>query len=138
MKIWDTRENQASQTKSLRRDAGVTSLYQRDENLLFVGSYDENLCCYDLRKLKVAQSELNLGGGIWRIKPAPTSANLFIVACMYHNFSIVEFENSNYNLVAGYNEHESICYGCDWSSNSLTFAACSFYDKKLSVCEVKI
>lgn len=142
------RENH-TQIKSLRRDAGVTSLHQSSENCLLVGSYDEKLCSYDLRKLKNAVAEINLGGGIWRIKSSPLNPKIFIIACMYKNFSIVEFNDVDFNLIGEYNEHESICYGCDWSSsshptnntekeeNSMIFASCSFYDKKLNVCEVK-
>jgi diphthine methyl ester acylhydrolase len=144
LKVWDMRENYV-QIKYLKRNAGVTSLYQSNENCLLVGSYDENLCSYDIRKLKNSVAEIDLGGGIWRIKSSPLNQQIFIIACMYKNFSIVEFNNVNFYLLEEYNQHESICYGCDWSSintvkdkNLMTFASCSFYDKKLNVCEVKL
>lgn len=139
LNIWDVRLDQ--KVKSTKRDAGVTSILNHKENFLLVGSYDENVCLYDLRNLKRAVDEINLQGGIWRIKPSPTNQNLLIVACMYNNFSLVDCTDE-LKLVGEYFGHESICYGCDWSpktsENCQIFAACSFYDHKLSVCKVKV
>lgn len=141
MKMWDLRTNAAPlKLKTTTREAGVTSLLSLQENLLLVGSYDEKLSSYDLRNLKRATDEVHLNGGIWRIKPLNGSRNLLVLACMYHNFSLVDC-TSNLKLVGEYSKHESICYGCDWapetSKDFATFASCSFYDHKLSVCRVK-
>lgn len=110
------------------------------ETQVMVGSYDEKICIYDTRNLKQSLNELNLGGGIWRIKQSIKCENLVLVACMYHNFSIVDC-SSELKIVGEYNEHKSICYGCDWSTqinkNYQFFASCSFYDHRLSVCRVK-
>ncbi|CAO1413408.1 unnamed protein product [Diamesa tonsa] len=140
---WDLRcdlEN-PSKLKTSQRDSGITSIHSYSENTIMCGSYDEKLCVYDTRSMKIPIQELNLNGGVWRIKPSKINSNIFLVACMYKNFSIVEYGN-DLNLIGEYNEHSSICYGCDWSkevSNDWQFfAACSFYDHKLSLCKVKI
>lgn len=138
MKMWDLRTETAQLSlKATRREAGVTSLLSHRENFLLVGSYDEKLCSYDLRNLKRPADEIHLKGGIWRIKPKSDNKNLLLIACMYHNFSIVDCSTS-LKLIGEYFEHESICYGCDWAPKSSTFASCSFYDHKLAVCKVKI
>lgn len=110
------------------------------ENQLLVGSYDENVCIYDVRNVKQSLDEINVGGGVWRIKQSKSEDNTLLIACMYHNFSIIDC-SSNFKLIGEYNEHKSICYGCDWSprncENYQFFAACSFYDHRLSLCRVK-
>lgn len=135
---WDLRNgSNVLKLNSSTRDAGVTSFLNFKENILLVGSYDEKLAIYDLRKLKRPTNEINLSGGIWRIK---SNGNLLLVACMYHNFSILEY-SGDLKLIGEYFEHKSICYGCDWAPKTnehfATFASCSFYDHKLSVCKVK-
>lgn len=138
LNIWDIRTS-AKALKTSTRDAGVTSLFSQQENILLVGSYDEKLVTNDLRNLKRPVDEINLQGGIWRIKPSRTNENLLLIACMYHNFSIVDCSKS-LKLVGEFFGHESICYGCDWAPRSTgphqVFACCSFYDHKLSVCRM--
>lgn len=109
------------------------------DNILMVGSYDETLKVIDLRNLKNSLDEIHLSGGIWRIKPA--LEGLLLAACMYHAFSIVDC-NKELKLLGEYFEHESICYGCDWSptnsEGSKIFASCSFYDHKLCIAKIKV
>lgn len=125
--------------KSTTRNAGVTSILNHKEDIVIVGSYDENLKTYDLRNLKSSLDEIDLHGGIWRIKPLNSHPNLLLVACMYHNFSIVDCAQK-FKLVGEHFAHESICYGCDWSPKaeniSRIFASCSFYDNKLTINRV--
>lgn len=136
---WDLRDrSNILKLNTSTRAAGVTSFLNYKENVLLVGSYDEKLCAYDLRKLKRPTNEIDLHGGIWRIK---SNGNQLLVACMYHNFSIVEYSD-DLKLKGEYFEHKSICYGCDWAPKTNEdfdiFASCSFYDHKLSVCKVKL
>lgn len=135
--MWDVRS--MKKIKSIARSAGVTSFLSYKENQVMVGSYDEYLSIYDTRNLKQTLDELNLGGGIWRIKQRD---NFLLVACMYHNFSIVDC-STDLKLIGEYNEHKSICYGCDWATQNYEkqhhfFASCSFYDHRLSMCRVKL
>ncbi|EDV92087.1 diphthine methyltransferase [Drosophila grimshawi] len=137
--------------------AGVTSLLSRSvaEHQLLTGSYDEVLRLFDTRRMKCSLAELNLGGGIWRLKPHPLRNNLILTACMYNNFHVVDISSSGpgpgLNLVGTYGqEHESICYGADWAPNINSLglaggasaeifhmATCSFYDNKLCVSSVQ-
>ncbi|XP_073828088.1 diphthine methyltransferase [Musca autumnalis] len=128
--------------------AGVTCLlsHPKREHILLTGSYDENLRIFDTRAMKGPLNEINLQGGIWRIKPDPRDYNLMLCACMYHNFSIVDMGDGNASpppsLVGEFVEHKSICYGADWGLNFeegddvLYMATCSFYDHKLCVASV--
>lgn len=126
--------------------AGVTTLlsFANKEHMLATGSYDENLRIFDVRSFKNPVSEINLQGGIWRIKPDPFNDNFLLCACMYHNFSIVKLD-SEYKeptLVAEYFEHKSICYGSDWchqksADDSLVMTTCSFYDQKMCLSHVR-
>ncbi|XP_017116298.1 diphthine methyltransferase [Drosophila elegans] len=128
--------------------AGVTCLlsHPRHENHLLTGSYDEQLRLFDTRAMKRTLAELDLGGGIWRLKPHPVHPNLILAACMYTNFSLVQLgaDDPGLSLLGAYEEHKSICYGADWSPScgkddgALTMATCSFYDHKLCLSRVEI
>lgn len=128
--------------------AGVTCLlsHPKQEHILLTGSYDERLRIFDTRSMKKPVSDINLYGGIWRLKPDPYDRNLILAACMYKNFSIVELldSSSDIKLMAEYNEHESICYGADWcldtskeNNSELFMATCSFYDHKLCLSKIE-
>ncbi|KAH8354174.1 hypothetical protein KR084_002592 [Drosophila pseudotakahashii] len=128
--------------------AGVTCLlsHPRHEHHLLTGSYDEQLRLFDTRSMKRTLAELDLGGGIWRLKPHPLDPDLLLAACMYTNFSVVQLDASvpGLSLLGAYEEHKSICYGADWApfrskdDGSSTMATCSFYDHKLCVSRVEI
>lgn len=142
--IYDTRASEVQQTTKNRcHTAGVTSFQCFSENLFLTGSYDEKLRIFDKRNWKQPISDLELGGGIWRIKASKFNRNLLLCACMYKNFSLCKMndELSGMDLVAEYNEHDSICYGADWAPNQLcsggqVMITCSFYDKRLCVASV--
>uniref|UniRef100_A0A1I8PQF6 methylated diphthine methylhydrolase n=2 Tax=Stomoxys calcitrans TaxID=35570 RepID=A0A1I8PQF6_STOCA len=134
-----------SETRSMvnkSHNAGVTCLlsHPKREKILLTGSYDEKLRTFDTRTMKTPLSELDLQGGIWRIKSDPVKHDLMLCACMYHNFSIVDLCNVySPSLVGKFEEHESICYGADWSTNvddNFYMATCSFYDHKLCISSV--
>lgn len=125
--------------------AGVTCLlsHPNREHILLTGSYDENLRTFDTRAMKGPLNELNLQGGIWRLKSDPLNHSLILCACMYHNFSIVQLDDLNSTkLVGEFGEHKSICYGADWcmnvdnSGDRFHMATCSFYDHKLCITSV--
>lgn len=96
---------------------------------------------------------VDLGGGIWRLKWDPYGAQYLLAACMYNGFFVVDCSNLEIpEVVATYTEHESIAYGCDWlhatkkssvhellSEKSETLVGtCSFYDHVLKLSSVKI
>lgn len=142
--IYDTRASEVQvTTKNRIHTAGVTSFLCFSENVLLTGSYDEKLRIFDKRSFKNPVAELDLGGGIWRIKSSKFNRNQLLCACMYKNFSVCKIneELNGVELVAEYNEHESICYGCDWAPNQLcnqsqVMITCSFYDKRLCISTV--
>ena len=86
--------------------------------------------------MKTCTSETSLGGGVWKLKWDPNQGRYLLVAAMHNGFHIVDCfpeANPQPQLVASYNEHSSLAYGCDWSRDrSLTecklIATCSFYD----------
>ncbi|XP_058821215.1 diphthine methyltransferase-like isoform X1 [Topomyia yanbarensis] len=137
--IYDIRCLETPIVQNKSHDAGITSLlaFQHVEHLLATGSYDDNVRIFDTRFMKSPASQINLGGGIWRMKSNYYYPDQILCACMYHNFSIINIKK-DYSIVldSEYNEHNSICYGCDWSYDpneceSKLFASCSFYDHKL-------
>ncbi|KAH8397482.1 hypothetical protein KR222_007734 [Zaprionus bogoriensis] len=131
--------------------AGVTCLlsHPQHEHQLLTGSYDEQLRLFDTRSMKRCLAELNLNGGIWRLKPHPARQDFMLVACMYKNFSVVDLAKdapAALSLLGTYDEHSSICYGADWAPTidrlegnrqTLHMATCSFYDHKLCVSSVE-
>lgn len=142
--IYDTRAAEVQQTmKNRSHGAGVTSFLCFSENILLSGSYDEKLRIFDKRSWREPIADLDLNGGIWRIKSSKFNRNLLLCACMYKNFSLCKIneELNGVERVAEYNEHESICYGADWAPNQLcnggeVMITCSFYDKRLCVASV--
>jgi diphthamide biosynthesis protein 7 len=124
-------------------EAGVTSLLNPRENVLITGSYDEKIRVFDTRKFKVPMGEESLGGGIWRIKQDPHKETLLLTALMYKNFTFLDFQGDCFRILEEFNEHKSICYGCDFSrmeskNGWVYFATCSFYDHKLCFGKVDL
>lgn len=127
--------------------AGVTSFSSlvHREHLLATGSYDDHLRVFDNRSFKHPVGEIDLKGGVWRIKPDPLDRNLLLCACMYHNISVVDLNDMDgqkrFSVAGEYNEHTSICYGADWcyenKGNGKVIATCSFYDQKLCVSQIE-
>ncbi|XP_015118269.1 diphthine methyltransferase [Diachasma alloeum] len=157
-KWFDTRTGLQSVGSNKIHTAGVTSLHSNAESefILASGSYDEILRLWDTRQMRRSISETNLNGGIWRLKWDPFHHKYLFAACMYSNFKIIDCQRQeNPEIVAELNEHESIAYGCDWSSlsedeavNKLVLencesrtviaATCSFYDHTLKLSAVTL
>ncbi|KAG7661455.1 uncharacterized protein J8A68_005033 [[Candida] subhashii] len=140
--IWTTSRNQ--------HDAGVVSILSpgpdwntTNPHTLWTGSYDDQLRVFDLRVMdkgnpsllpgyipKLLHSE-NLGGGVWRLIPSPVSGDdRVLVCCMYDGARIVNLDEQSHFTVDRYfkRDHESMCYGADWSPDAKFVATCSFYD----------
>lgn len=100
--------------------------------------------------MKQPISNINLDGGVWRLKWDPFERKHLLAACMYGGFRIVDCEKTEIPSVVGeYNEHESIAYGCDWcflnskeiseqifekeTQNAFLITTCSFYDHVLKL-----
>lgn len=152
----DLRTNDKIWSTSYRHhDAGIVSILSPNENWnlnkphqLWTGSYDDNLRILDLRLMdpknpsliegfipKVSKQE-NLGGGVWRLIPSPLANDDTIMSCcMYDGARIIEPKDENNFEVTRYfkGDHESMCYGGDWSLDGKFIATCSFYDNVVQV-----
>ena len=84
--------------------------------------------------------QLNLGGGVWRIRQHSVDSNTLALAAMYNGFHI--YDASLNSSVVHFKEHESLAYGIDFrhggsqSGLSKTLVSCSFYDHLVKVWEV--
>lgn len=142
--VYDIRTSEAQRTLVNKSHvAGVTSFLSYAEHCLISGSYDESLRIFDTRSLRQPVTDLQLDGGIWRIKPSKCDRNLLLCACMYKNFTLchINSEKSDLTIVGEFTKHANICYGADWapgrlSNRSQVMVTCSFYDKLLCISTV--
>jgi len=145
-----------------RFNAGITTIQSHPnvEHLIAVGSYDNSVRLFDVRKPLVSLIQADVGGGAWRVKWHPSSArqNDLLVACMQDGFKIVRFNidglqgatekglksSRDWAIVKRFDAHESLAYGVDWSFNTMgghqsiqeaetLIASSSFYDHALHV-----
>jgi len=146
LKVWDLRISGNPVHISKAHSMGVCSIQSSKlkEYTFLSGSYDEHVLVWDTRNRRTPLSDIETGGGVWRLKWHPTIENTFLSACMYDGFKIFQSDDfTNFYLTHSYNEHESIAYGADWiiphRSNSFVeeensfVATCSFYDHQLNV-----
>ncbi|KAF7347828.1 WD-REPEATS-REGION domain-containing protein [Mycena venus] len=150
LKGWDTRQGFSQATFINKRfDAGVTTIQSHPhiENQFAVGSYDNTVRLFDKRKPLVPVTQVDVGGGAWRVKwhPSTNRKNDLLVACMHDGFKVVRFaEPQDAGLDGGevlkrFDSHTSLAYGADWSfadsgdGGESLIASCSFYDHSLHV-----
>ncbi|KAF4523103.1 hypothetical protein B566_EDAN003117 [Ephemera danica] len=142
MKCYDYRQDPAQTVwKSSAHTAGVTSFMTsiKRPNQFSSGSYDEYLKLWDSRMPKPTTplSELCLGGGVWRVSERDYTDEIqaVIAACMFAGFKLLHWNQSSISVIDSYrSDDECLAYGVDWSSTN-TFAACSYYDHKLMLCQ---
>lgn len=125
LKMWDVRRNPESGAVAENRKhyaMGVTSFASPMAspcrlarrllpNCVLVGSYDESLSVWDLRRLARPVSSINLGGGVWRLRWLPSlelfnsdhnapetqesgDAAYLAVAAMHAGFKVVKVTQS--------------------------------------------
>lgn len=88
--------------------------------------------------------ELDVGGGIWRVRWHPTDTEKLLVACMHDGFKVVNISPAQSDSVScstevRFDEHgkDALAYGVDWcqphtgSEEGDLVASCSFYDHQL-------
>ncbi|KAK7694654.1 hypothetical protein QCA50_001841 [Cerrena zonata] len=148
MKSWDVRIGFGQPVFTNKRfDAGVTTIQSHPyiEHLMAVGSYDNTIRLFDARKPLVPLTQLDVGGGAWRVKwhPSEKRKNDLLVACMHDGCKIIRFDVEGENIADGgtviqrFDEHKSMAYGADWSyaeedtNRNTLVASCSFYDHVL-------
>jgi len=128
--------------------AGVTAILPLDERVALSGSYDDHLRLVTLEKPPRVRAEVNLDGGVWRLKLLKTHRDLHTVrqydilaSCMHAGARIARItltgdEEPHIEVLAKFTEHESMNYGSDFvcakdNSYNYTILSTSFYDKRL-------
>ena len=127
-----------------------------DTGSSYFDSYDGFIRLYDARKPLIPLTELDMGGGVWRIKwhPEEQRNRDLLAACMHAGFKICRFSSditasrefgpdrrvvNGGHIIKTFDKHESLAYGVDWSysgrdeSGDTTIASCSFYDHALHI-----
>lgn len=153
LKLWDVRSLVTTDNKPMQVlqhfEAGVTCISTNPTRtyICVVGSYDETIALYDVRKActPLVHSE-PLGGGIWRIKWHPHNHNRLLVAAMHGGCLIGEFQESKFTVTKEFTKHESMVYGADWLVSCCAndedlvegAASCSFYDRAVYLWDTKI
>ena len=140
-------------TRLVEHPAGVTALLPLpsacggggEGELLLSGCYDERLRLWDTRAMRRPMLETGLGGGVWRLRRRPGSAEeqrggaLLCAACMHGGLRVLRLSGGGswrVEVVSEYYEHQSLAYGCDWLPHSdsderqvAELVSCSFYDR---------
>jgi diphthamide biosynthesis protein 7 len=136
--------------------AGVTAILplrcDTDGSLVLTGSYDDHVRLVQIPVIgrRMILSELNLGGGVWRLKRLYSLSNeetplkedvLLLASCMHVGARILkliqdEERTWHFEVVAKFEEHKSMNYGSDCQSTpnakgQRTFITTSFYDRLL-------
>jgi WD40 repeat protein len=84
---------------------------------MFSGGYDDMLRLWDTRMMRTSVSELNVGGGIWRIKQDASRPGQLLLACMYDGFKVVKCSpDHSLSIRTAYSGHASLAYGACWLS----------------------
>jgi len=139
--------------------AGVTAilpLYSTDDgSTILTGSYDDHIRLIHAPTAgrRTVLAELNLGGGVWRLKllnrpwkSRPTENHtsnevLLLASCMYAGARILSLKKNTdgewkFEVLARFEEHKSMNYGSDCQpilnkKDQRTFITTSFYDRLL-------
>lgn len=157
MKAWDIRQALDKPIFVNKRfDAGITTIQSHPhvEHLVAVGSYDNSVHLFDVRKPLLTLTQADVGGGAWRVKwhPSATRKNDLLVACMHDGFKVMRFDldgmldrekrsnsRSNWEVIKRFDFHASLAYGVDWQYAGdddtgrveTLIASSSFYDHAL-------
>ncbi|QIW96324.1 hypothetical protein AMS68_001842 [Peltaster fructicola] len=150
--------------------AGITAIMPIGNQLVVTGSYDDHirlLYAPDIGRRQV-QAELNLGGGVWRLKllQGPVNSSdtgnaaaethqryIILASCMHAGARVVQLTQQamtrsdgegewSFEVLARFQEHESMNYGSDacpsLEQSPTTFVSTSFYDRRLCLWQYTI
>ena len=154
---WDVRERSDSGEPSRlfvdrkTHGAGVTSVGELgSDHAVMTGSYDNILRIWDWRNSTrpVVQASLDLGGGVWRLKPRPDDPNVLLAATMYDGFKVVRVDRDGGGVrveqlaeFPAQKTDKTLAYGASWCREpglEGLAATCSFYDNLLSLWSVEM
>jgi diphthamide biosynthesis protein 7 len=105
---------------------------------------------FDTRKLSTPLTDVDVGGGAWRIKwhPSEVRKRDLLVASMHDGFKVVRFGplsedgdsfSGTSEIINRNDDHSSMAYGADWcfagpnADKQTVIGGCSFYDHKMSL-----
>ncbi|KAF2011312.1 hypothetical protein BU24DRAFT_278435 [Aaosphaeria arxii CBS 175.79] len=146
-------EDAATQVWTNRKihGAGVTAILPliiaEGEMKVLTGSYDDHIRLLDVPVVgrKTVLAELNLGGGVWRLKKLDSDPDctevLLLASCMHAGARILRLRRTenhdwDFEVLAQFEEHKSMNYGSDSQpgvdeNGRRTFVTTSFYDRLL-------
>lgn len=123
------------ESRVLRRfNSGVTCIEgdSSSDCHLLVGTYEDKLYQFDLRSMRDPLQEVEIGGGVWRIKEHPEIREKLAIAAMYAGAFVIDRCTHKWEIKQSFKGHQSMCYGIDWLDKG-TLVSCSFYDKLLAM-----
>ncbi|CAN8064457.1 unnamed protein product [Agarophyton chilense] len=141
----DTKES-IFRRRNAHGGVGVTTVATRQgqEHELWSGGYDDTIRIWDLRSSRRCVEELNVGGGVWRVKFHPRDQDCILVAAMYDGFKALNLiAGSHLQMIARFEAHKSIAYGASWlpsldSKDELVAITGSFYDQAVHLWSIKV
>ncbi|QDS71613.1 hypothetical protein FKW77_006799 [Venturia effusa] len=139
-------------------NAGITSILPLHHSLLLTGSYDDHIRLLLTHPRPTLLADLNLGGGVWRLKllsssnEAPNEASNeekgiydILASCMHAGTRIVRLTmdgvgETGFEVLATFEENESMNYGSDVQPRreggeevlrGFVVVSTSFYDRRV-------
>ncbi|KAF5374769.1 hypothetical protein D9758_000260 [Tetrapyrgos nigripes] len=95
MRGWDVRLEQPIFQNKLF-SSGITTIQSHPymEHILAVGSYDSSVRIFDTRKSFDPLTQIDAGGGVWRVKwhPSASRKHDLLLACMLDGFKVMHFD----------------------------------------------
>jgi diphthamide biosynthesis protein 7 len=154
-KTWDRRQGLHQPVSMNKRfEGGVTAIQCHPSNDRLVGvgrrvsprsklswhspwpSYDSHFRIFDKRNMQREVFNVDVGGGIWRVKWQPQSPNRLALATMHDGYKLLDLQldgEVSLKSMEAYRKHESLAYGLDWNRSGSTLASCSFYDHLITL-----
>lgn len=153
IKVWDLRVDSAKcvgvNNKSFNSSVNVINRLNavHNDNVLFVGSYDEKVVFVDMRQLSSDIKQIRTGHSLWDYRevsnPNNPNENLIFMACIYEGINVYSIDKTKgefdlthkVSLPLNSNYHNSIVYGIDTqlsaNDKSVDVLSCSFYDNTI-------
>lgn len=152
IKVWDLRVDDKTKcvgvnNKSFNSSINVINRLNalHNDNILFIGSYDEKVVFVDVRNINNDIKQIRTGHSLWDYRevrnPKNANENLIFMACIYEGINIYSIDNMKcefdlkheVSLPLNPKYHNSIVYGIDTYNNdkSINVLSCSFYDNTI-------